>query len=67
MPKIAYLVSDWWVAFTTPNGQRVRQSSRTTDERQAHEYLDRLKVRSWEAQRLGVKPERSWQEAACGG
>ena len=54
----------WWVEFTTPNGQRVRQSSGTTDERQAQEYLDRLKVRYWEAQRLGVKPKRSWQEAA---
>ena len=54
----------WWVEFTTPNGQRVRQSSGTGDEQQAKEYLDRLKVRYWEAQRLGVKPKRSWQDAA---
>lgn len=54
----------WWVEFTSPNGQRIRQSSGTGDERQAKEYLDRLKVRYWEAQRLGVKPKRSWQEAA---
>lgn len=54
----------WWVEFTTPNGQRVRQSSGIGDEQQAKEYLDRLKVRYWEAQRLGVKPKRSWQDAA---
>lgn len=54
----------WWVRFTTPDGKRVRQSSGTTDARQAREYLDRLKVRYWEVQRLGVKPKRSWQEAA---
>ena len=54
----------WWVEFTAPNGQRVRQSSGTGDEQQAKEYLDRLKVRYWEAQRLGVKPKRSWQDAA---
>lgn len=54
----------WWVRFTAPNGQRIRQSSGTSDEAQAKEYLDRLKVRYWEAQRLGVKPKRSWKEAA---
>jgi hypothetical protein len=56
--------ADWWIEFTAPNGQRVRQSSGTGDERQAKEDLDQLKVRYWEAQRLGVKPKRSWQEAA---
>ena len=54
----------WWVAFTTPSGQRVRRSAGTDDETQAREYHDRLKVQYWEAQRLGVKPDRSWQDAA---
>jgi integrase len=53
----------WWVDLTTPNGERVRRSSGTADRVQAQEYHDRLKVRYWEQQRLGVKPERSWQEA----
>jgi len=54
----------WWVAFTTPNGERIRRSAGTPDQTAAQEYLDRLKVRYWEQQRLGVKPDRSWQDAA---
>lgn len=53
----------WWIDFTTPNGQRIRRSAGTTDQAQALEYHDRLKVRYWEQQRLGVKPQRSWQDA----
>jgi integrase len=54
----------WWIDFTTPNGRRVRESSGTQDRQQAQELHDRLKVRCWEEQRLGVKPDRSWKEAA---
>lgn len=54
----------WWIDFTTPNGRRVRESSGTQDRQQAQELHDRLKVRCWEEQRLGVKPQRSWKEAA---
>jgi len=54
----------WWIDFTTPNGQRVRESSGTDDRSKAQELHDRLKVRAWEEQRLGVKPDRSWKEAA---
>ena len=54
----------WWVAFTTPNGERIRRSAGTPDQTAAQEFLDRLKVRYWEQQRLGVKPDRSWQDAA---
>lgn len=54
----------WWIDFTTPNGQRIRRSAGTDDEAQALEYHDRLKVQYWEEQRLGVKPDRSWQDAA---
>ena len=54
----------WWVRITAPNGTRVRRSTGTDDQVRAQEYHDRLKVQLWEEQRLGVKPERSWQEAA---
>jgi len=54
----------WWVHFVSPNGTRIRQSSGTDDEQRAQEFLDRLKVRHWEQERLGVKPDRSWQDAA---
>jgi integrase len=54
----------WWIDFTNPNGRRVRESSGTQDRQKAQELHDRLKVRCWEEQRLGVKPDRSWKEAA---
>ena len=54
----------WWVDLTTPNGERIRRSSGIADRTLAQEYHDRLKVRQWEEQRLGVRPERSWQDAA---
>ncbi len=54
----------WWIDYFTPNGKRVRQSSGTDDKEKALELHDRLKVRHWEEQRLGVRPDRSWQEAA---
>ncbi|RMH15798.1 MAG: site-specific integrase [Gammaproteobacteria bacterium] len=53
----------WWIRFTTPNGQRIRQSAGTGDRKKAQEYHDRLKAKVWETTKLGVKPERSWQEA----
>lgn len=56
--------SVWYVDIRTPNGDRIRESTGTADRQLAEEYHDRLKTRYWEAQRLGVKPERSWQEAA---
>lgn len=54
----------WWINFTTPSGRRVRESAGTSDKQRATELLDRLKVRAWEEERLGVKPDRSWKEAA---
>ena len=54
----------WWIRFTAPNGCRIRQSSGTADRQAAQELHDRLKVRCWEEQRLGVKVDRSWKEAA---
>lgn len=54
----------WWIDFVTTDGQRVRESSGTADREKALELHDRMKVRDWERKRLGVKPDRSWQEAA---
>jgi hypothetical protein len=52
----------WWVDLTTPDGERIRRSTGIADKARAHEYHDRLKVRKWDEQRLGVKPEWSWQD-----
>lgn len=54
----------WWVRFTAPDGQRIRQGTGTTDRKQAAEYEDRLKAGLWRTERLGEKPRRTWKEAA---
>lgn len=54
----------WWVRFTAPSGERIQCSTRTEDRKKAQEYHDRLKTTFWEVQKLGTKPERSWQEAS---
>ena len=53
----------WWVSFTTPSGERIRRSARTSNRTQAEEFHDRLKARYWEEDQLGKEPERSWQDA----
>src|SRR5690242_2962679 len=54
----------WWVRFTAPDGQRIRQSTGTTDRAQAAEYHDKLKAQLWRTVKLGEKPTRTWNEAA---
>jgi integrase len=55
---------NWWIELRAPDGRRVQQSTGVADKRQAQELHDRLRVRLWEQKRLGVKPRRTWQEAA---
>jgi integrase len=52
----------WWVRFTY-NGRRVQESARTTDRVKAEQFEARRKASLWEQDRLGAKPERTWQEA----
>ena len=54
----------WWIDYTTPSGRRIRESSGIEDRDKALELHDRSKVRAWDAERLGIKPERAWKEAA---
>lgn len=53
----------WWTRFTTPKGERIRESTGTEDRKLAQEYHDRLKAKYWDVEKLGGKPERGWQEA----
>lgn len=55
--------STWWVRFTVPGGQRIRCSTGTCDKTHAQEYHDRLKAQYWQVQKLGEKPDHTWQEA----
>jgi hypothetical protein len=41
------------------------QSTGTSSKRQAQQYHDKLQSERWEQDRLGVKPRRTWDEAAA--
>lgn len=54
--------SNFWVKITI-NGRTVQRSTGTGDKAQAQEFHDRLKAQLWDQHRLGIKPQRSWQDA----
>src|SRR6266513_5105759 len=56
--------SVWWVRYTTPRGELVRQSAQTSDRQAAQELHDKLKAESWRVEKLGEKPGRTWDETA---
>ena len=53
----------WWIDAVLPNGERVRQSSRTEDRSAAEAYLAQLRLAAYKEAHFGIKPKRSWQEA----
>lgn len=53
---------NWWIKLNH-NGQRIQQSTGTTDRAKAEEYHDKLKASLWDQARLGIKPRRTWKEA----
>ena len=52
----------WHVEFTTPDGTRIRESTKTTSKKQAQEYEVAAKARFWREQKLN-QPQTSWQQA----
>lgn len=56
--------STWWADYTTPSGKRVRCSLETGDKKSAQELYDQLKAGTWRQERLGDKPDRTFDEAA---
>ena len=55
--------SVWWIDVIAPNGERVRQSTGTSEKALAQEYHDRLKAQLWRISKLGEKPRHTWNEA----
>ena len=55
--------SYWWVRFTAPNGEQVRESTGTADRRSAQEYEDQKRAALWRQHKLGEKPRYRWQQA----
>ncbi|MGU7780486.1 tyrosine-type recombinase/integrase [Burkholderia sp. PU8-34] len=48
----------------TPSGGRVRQSTGTTNRKEAQEYHDKLKHDLWRVAKMGERPSYTWDEAA---
>ena len=53
----------WWARFTGPDGERIHESSKTTDRRAAQEWHDALKAKRWREARMGDRPARLWNDA----
>lgn len=54
----------WWIDFTTPGGNRIRCSAKTTVKREAREFHDKIRRDAWERDRLGIQSGRTWDDAA---
>ncbi|MDP2016953.1 site-specific integrase [Hydrogenophaga sp.] len=57
----------YWVKFSPIKGElkALMQSTGTANKRQAQQYHDKLQGERWEQDKLGVKPRRTWDEAAA--
>lgn len=54
----------WHIDIRTPGGSRVRQSTGTTNRKEAQEFHDKVKHDLWRVAKLGEKPSRTFDEAA---
>lgn len=56
----------WWIKLPPIKGELkpLYRSSGTANKRQAQRLHDKLTSERWEQQNLGVKPERTWDDAA---
>jgi integrase len=57
----------YWIKFAPIKGELkpLLQSTGTASKRQAQQYHDKVQGERWEQDRLGVKPRRTWDEAAA--
>lgn len=53
----------WWIRFTAPSGKEVRESAATEDEAKAQAFLVRRMDEEWRVQKLGEKPDYTWEQA----
>jgi integrase len=54
--------SIWWIELTS-HGRRIRESSGTTDKKQAQEFHEKRKGEIWRQAKLGEDPPVTWGEA----
>ncbi|TRC69838.1 site-specific integrase, partial [Mannheimia haemolytica] len=53
----------WWVDITTPNGKRIKRSTRTLVKREAQQYHDKLKQEMWAEDKLEEKRKYIFEDA----
>ncbi|MDG6894573.1 tyrosine-type recombinase/integrase [Volucribacter amazonae] len=53
----------WQIDFATPNGQRIRCSSHTSEKKLAQELHDKLKHEAWLQCKLNKKPDKTVEDA----
>jgi integrase len=53
----------WHIDIRTPGGQRIRQSTGTTNRKEAQEYHDKVKHGLWREQKMGERPAYTWDDA----
>lgn len=53
----------WYASYSLPGGERIKESLRTKDKRQAQELHDRRKSEFWRIDRLGDFPDVTFDEA----
>ena len=53
----------WYADYTNASGERIRRSLGTTDKQAALELHDKIKYEQWRIDRIGEKPNRTWDEA----
>lgn len=54
----------WYIDIRTPGGGRIRQTSGTTNRKEAQELHDKLKYDLWRVAKLGEQPRYTFDEAA---
>jgi len=53
----------WQIDITTPTGERIRCSSKTTNKQEAQHLHDKLKLEAWQIDKLNKKPEKTVEQA----
>lgn len=56
--------SIWHINIAKPGGGRLRQTTGTTNRKEAQELHDKIKAELWRVAKLGEKPTRTFDEAA---
>lgn len=55
----------WWGSYTTPSGERIRTSLKTTDKKEAEEVFDKIRHDMWRKEHVGAgNLKKTWDEAA---